>query len=391
MRKIFFRFVFVVVFFGACNRQTQVTKPIKTTASPSPIPTPEIIETNLPPTVRQEELNFYFSNGITTTEQSNLKISSAGLSIENNSESANFISEDLPMLLVDPAPFLALSATWKAEINPKAKLTISVRSSINKGDWSVWQASSLDGDPRTKAGLFFFPASTKYIQYKVEMQRDQNHSAPILKEVKFRFISPGATPKSFLAEPHQSIIKRDDWYCPDGKSAPKIKAQDSARHLIVHHTATNNSFEDFPAMVRCIWNFHSFTNGWGDLGYHYLIDPNGVIYEGKAGGDNSVGTHFSCANTGTIGIAMLGNYMDSRPSEKMITSLQTLLQMKCKELGIDPNGKSFHASTRLNLPTISGHREANESKVGTVCAGTKCPGDVLYEMLPEIRKRIDRR
>ena len=386
MTKTFMGLVLGLTIFGACNRQPKKTEPIKIEATPAPT-----IESNLPPRVRQEELNFDFSNGITTSEQSNLKISQAGLSIEKEAEAANYISEELPMLLVDPAPFLALSAMWKADINPKAKLTISVRSSINKGDWSDWQASSLDGDPRTKAGLFFFPPATKYIQYRVQMERDQNHSAPILKNIKFRFISPGATPKSFFAEPHQSIINRDAWFCPDGKSAPKIKTQNSVRHLIIHHTATNNSFEDFPAMVRCIWNFHGFTNGWGDLGYHYLIDPNGVIYEGKAGGDKSLGRHFSCANTGTIGIAMLGNYMEVKPSEKMIESLQTLLTMKCQQLGLDPNGKSFHVSTRLNLPTISGHREANESKAGTVCAGTKCPGDFLYEMLPEIRKSIDRR
>ena len=141
-------------------------------------------------------------------------------------------------------------------------------------------------------------------------------------------------------------------------------------------------------MVRCIWNFHAFTNGWSDLGYHYLIDPNGVIYEGKAGGDKSLGTHFSCANTGTIGIALLGNYSTSKPSEKMIESLQTLLKMKCQQLGLDPNGKSYHGSTRLNLPTISGHRDANESKAGSVCAGTKCPGDMLYELIPTIRKKV---
>ena len=388
MSKTFIGLLICLIFLTACKRPPE-TKKIPPIIEATIAPTIALtFESNLPPTVRQEELNFDFSKGISTTEQSNLKISPSGLSIESGAESANFISEDLPMLLVDPAPFLALSAMWKADVNPKAKLKISVRSSINKGDWSDWQASSLDGDPRTKAGLFFFPPTTKYVQYKVEMQRDQSNSAPTLKEIKFRFISPGATPKSFFSEPHQSIVKRDDWYCPDGKSAPKIKAQNSAHHLIIHHTATNNSFEDFPAMVRCIWNFHAFTNGWSDLGYHYLIDPNGVIYEGKAGGDNSVGTHFSCANTGTIGIAMLGNYMDSQPSEKMIESLQTLLAMKCKQLSLDPNGKSFHASTRLNLPTISGHREANESTAGTVCAGTKCPGDYLYEMLPEIRKKL---
>ena len=384
MSKTFFGLVFGLILLSACNRQPEATKPVEKEIALAPS-----VEINQPPTVRQEELIFDFSRGISTAEQSNLKASPVGLSIENNSEIASLVSEAFPVTLSDPSPFLALSAKWQAEINPQAKLTISIRSSINKQDWSEWQASSLDGDPRTKAGLFFFPATSKFIQYKVEMEREQKHSAPILKNLKFRFISPGATPKSFYEMAPSSIVKRDAWFCPDGETAPKIRAQNSpVKHLIIHHTATNNSFEDFPAMVRCIWNFHAFTNGWRDLGYHYLIDPNGVIYEGKAGGDKSLGTHFSCANTGTLGIAMIGNYSSNKPSEKMIESLQILLSMKCKQLDLNPEGKSYHASTRLNLPTISGHREANESKAGTVCAGTQCPGDSLYEMLPTIRKKI---
>ncbi len=385
MTKTFFGLALCIFFFASCNRQPETTKPQSQETPPA-----TTVEATQNPTVRAEELSLDFKQGFSTSEQSNLKILPAGVSLEKETNTASFISEPLPVSLADPSPFLALSAKWQAEINPKAKLTISVRSSIDKQVWSEWQASSLDGDPRTKAGLFFFPVESKFIQYRVEMERDEKYSAPILKNLKFRFISPGATPSSFTSPAPDKIVNRTAWFCPDGETAPKIKAQNApVRHLIIHHTATNNDYKDYPAMVRCIWNFHASTNGWRDLGYHYLIDPNGVIYEGKAGGDKSLGTHFSCANTGTLGIALLGNYSSTLPGKKMLDSLVILLKAKCSEFGLKPNGTSYHPSTRLNLPTISGHREANESKASSACTGTQCPGDKLFHALPNIRKTIE--
>ena len=125
----------------------------------------------------------------------------------------------------------------------------------------------------------------------------------------------------------------------------------------------------------------------GANAHHFLIDPNGVIYEGRAGGENVMGSHFSCANSGTIGIAMLGNFMNESPSPKALKSLQSLLARECYKLGLKPEAINYHASTRLKLPVIAGHRDANDAKVMSVCAGTKCPGDKLYALLPDIDRK----
>ncbi|MFN7929681.1 MAG: hypothetical protein U0Y68_17395 [Blastocatellia bacterium] len=61
------------------------------------------------------------------------------------------------------------------------------------------------------------------------------------------------------------------------RGAPVIRL--ISPHLLVHHTANANTATDWAAVVRAIWSFHIFTNGWSDIGYNYLIDPN-VIYEG---------------------------------------------------------------------------------------------------------------
>ena len=135
-----------------------------------------------------------------------------------------------------------------------------------------------------------------------------------------------------------------------------------------------------------IWYFHTFTNGWGDIGYNFLIDPNGVIYEGRAGGSGAIGAHFSCRNTNTVGVALLGTYSNVSPSAEALGSLEKLLADLCKLNAIDPTAIVYHAPSQLTLPTILGHRDGNPST--QTCTRTECPGDVLYSMLPLIRSDV---
>src|SRR5437016_1926200 len=72
--------------------------------------------------------------------------------------------------------------------------------------------------------------------------------------------------------------------------------------------AGGNAATDWAAVVRSIWVLHVQGNGWNDIGYNYLIDPNGVLYEGRGGGDGVMGAHFSCVNSGTMGVALLGTF-----------------------------------------------------------------------------------
>ena len=350
---------------------------------PTPATTPEAT-----PEIHTSELRVMLTAPLPATSQQDLAFIARGLTIAAEKQTATLISEKLSVTLDAPTPFLALSAKWSSVISKAAKLTVSVRASTNGNDWSTWQLSSLDGDPRTQAGLFFFAPKNKFIQYRIEMERDSQRQAPLIGSLQFRFISPGATPQIELTNLRAAqLLTRVNWHCPitNFKSKPRTAR---VNHLIVHHTATANDATDWPAVVRTIWNFHAVTNGWRDLGYHYLIDPNGVMYEGRAGGAQAAGIHFSCANTGTMGIAMLGNYLSTAPSEAALQSLKTLLATKCQQLGLDPLGASFHASTGLKLPHIAGHLDANASRNGHVCAGTHCPGQTLYALLPKVRAEV---
>ncbi|HHH50315.1 MAG TPA: T9SS type A sorting domain-containing protein, partial [Saprospiraceae bacterium] len=146
---------------------------------------------------------------------------------------------------------------------------------------------------------------------------------------------------------------------------------------IVHHSAGTNSSSDWAAVVRSIWDYHVNVNGWADIGYNYLVDPNGVLYEGR--GDNIHGAHFCGTNSGTMGVCVMGDFTNITPTDDAKTTLKNLLAWKICDIDKDPEGSSFHQSSNMTLPNIAGHQDG--------CA-TACPGDSFYPQLTQIRMQI---
>ena len=151
--------------------------------------------------------------------------------------------------------------------------------------------------------------------------------------------------------------------------------------MVVHHAAGANTSSDWAATVRGIWNYHVNSRGWSDIAYNYLIDPNGIIYEGR--GDNVQGAHAAGFNSNSMGVCLLGNYQpdasqDVDPSLAIQNSLIAILSWKECDISQDPLLSSVHVPTSLVEMNISGHRD-----VGTTV--TTCPGDNVYNLLPNIR------
>jgi hypothetical protein len=183
--------------------------------------------------------------------------------------------------------------------------------------------------------------------------------------------------------PKPPVVTRTEWECPDGQITTHGNLSfTTVTHLIVHHTAmgVEEPSSDWPALVRSIWNFHVSERGWADISYNYLIDPNGVIYEGRSGGDNVMGAHFSGVNAGTMAVALLGDFTAEAPTTDALDSLKEILAWKCDQCGLDPEGRSLHEASQLILNTISGHRDGPKA--------TECPGEALYLLLPVIRAEI---
>lgn len=161
----------------------------------------------------------------------------------------------------------------------------------------------------------------------------------------------------------------------DGKTYTwPLEYPEKISKIIIHHTATTKDLDNPKAAIRNIYYWHTMTRGWGDIGYNYIIDTEGNIYEGRAGGEMVVGAHAGQGNIGSIGIAVLGNYQDNEVPQPVVDSLTKLIRAKAELYNIDPTGTSeFRGVEREN---VFGHRDV---------MSTSCPGKNLYDLLPLIR------
>ena len=112
------------------------------------------------------------------------------------------------------------------------------------------------------------------------------------------------------------------------------------KKIIVHHTASTKNLDDPMQAMRDIYYYHAISRGWGDIGYNYIIDTSGNIYEGRFGGEGVIAAHSGPANHGSIGIAVLGNYQSDQVPEAVTNSLNKLINLKSKIHGFNPAGKS---------------------------------------------------
>ena len=168
----------------------------------------------------------------------------------------------------------------------------------------------------------------------------------------------------------------------------------SAGHVVVHHTAGTNNYSagQSASIVRGIYYYHAVTLDWGDIGYNFLIDKYGTVFEGRSGsvaapaGRMSVGAHARGVNTGTMGLSMMGDYSSVSPSDAQLSSVGKMAGWFLRRAGItDANGwaglnvwttERYQAGSTISMPRILGHRDVGY---------TSCPGNVGYSKLGTIR------
>lgn len=161
----------------------------------------------------------------------------------------------------------------------------------------------------------------------------------------------------------------------------------STEHLVVHHSAGNNGDTNYLNVIRNIYLLHTQSNGWDDIGYNYLIAADGTVFMGRdpqgAGEeDNILGAHFCGKNTNTMGVCLMGNFMDVQPDPRAIFSLKYLLAWKLKKENMDAFGQTVHPKPSGNLlNAVCGHRDG---------CNTSCPGDSLYALLADIKREAAR-
>jgi hypothetical protein len=176
--------------------------------------------------------------------------------------------------------------------------------------------------------------------------------------------------------------------------------------MIVHHTAGQNNDPDPKATIRSIYYYHAITQGWGDIGYNFVIDQAGHIYKGRhshttatpssasptpddtitgesAFGEGVTAAHAYNFNSGTVGVALLGTFTNQDATSAAKRALEDLLAWKASIHGIDPNGSSVYTNPvnggRRTFANIAGHRDVE---------ATECPGGTFYDTLPDVRSQV---
>ena len=199
------------------------------------------------------------------------------------------------------------------------------------------------------------------------------------------------------AEP--SIVSRAGWGADPALMtwAPQFYP---TKKLIVHHTATTDDYAnraDAETYIRSIYFYHSVTQGWGDIGYNFLIDKFGTIYEGRysrdyaganptgddATGKGVTGAHVGGWNSGTVGVALLGTLTTHDATPAARDALTRLLAWEASRNGINPEATEAFVNpvsgATITSANIAGHRDY---------AATACPGDTFYPTLPAIRRDV---
>ncbi|MEW2396408.1 FG-GAP-like repeat-containing protein [Streptomyces sp. NPDC046862] len=204
-------------------------------------------------------------------------------------------------------------------------------------------------------------------------------------------------PPSTVTEP--PIISRAGWGADESKVDDPPQYIDKISAVFVHHTVGSNSYScaQSASLVRGIMAYHIDANGWNDIGYNFLVDKCGQIFEGRAGGVDLpvLGAHTYGFNSYSTGIAVLGDYEGDaangvpagKPSRAALESVARIAAWKLGQYGGDPLGKVtltakgdtgvWKDGQEAALNTISGHRDAY---------ATECPGTNLYSQLGEIRR-----
>jgi len=180
--------------------------------------------------------------------------------------------------------------------------------------------------------------------------------------------------------PQPVIYSRAQWGANE-----KIRGKSSLHYGdvhagFVHHTVNANDYTraEVPGLLRSIYAYHVLSRGWSDIGYNYLIDRFGRIWEGRYGGVDRpvVGAHTLGYNDDSFGASAIGNYQITKPSQAMIQAYATLFAWKLSLHGVTASSKSQYVTSRW-FQAINGHRDAES---------TLCPGQYLYNRLPDIRR-----
>lgn len=321
---------------------------------------------------------------------------------------ANAISPAIELTkFATAAPFVNVYGVITGEGLEDENILVQFTGSADGKKWedyiTVKPSADAEATPsRMVFGNVELDKATKFVKFKISFL-NQNAS---LKNADLYFYNPQVTPKeeqakidaeaarvrnemaamngegttidaptnpALCAKP--GFTSRSTWRARAARSNPVYT---TVNFLCIHHEAGSNTSSDWAARVRAVQNLHMDVNGWSDIGYNYLVDPNGVSYDGRGGGENVIGAHLCGKNSNTMGVCMLGTFTSVRPTNNAEYTLKRILAWKTVQRGLNPIGTGFHVDRTIHV--ISGHRAS--------CA-TDCPGNALFNDLDRLRNDVN--
>ncbi len=321
--------------------------------------------------------------------------------------------------------FNAIAPHWEENLAEGEHRHIEVRVAKNRRNWTDWMELEVvgglrDDDPSLgrafpEAPLFI---EGRYFQYRITLSRQfLTQASPRVRDLHINYIDSRKSLPQRIASMFKDItpevsanesgdldiISRADWGSPDpygekfhGTYRYWRPTYNPTEQIFLHHTVTKNTQSDPEAVMRAIWDYHTNTLGWGDIGYNYVLDHQGNIYEGRFGGDNVTAGHVFNYNRGSLGVAVLGCFQPNSsvcnqlnggnvtpPTDATINNLVDLLSFKTTGFEIDPEAThafcDFKGDNCKSIPTIAAHRDAHGHD------DTTCNGQLFYDLLPSIR------
>jgi N-acetylmuramoyl-L-alanine amidase len=278
--------------------------------------------------------------------------------------------------------------------------TVSFRTRTIGGRWSAWHAAAPeqeDGPDRAsregilrrdgwRLGNPYWTGPSDGIEYRVRGRVTRLRVHLVRSDPEpwpLRTLSLAGAPP---------IVPRLSWGANELlKRAPPSYAE-ATKFAIVHHTAGSNTYTraQAAAIVKAIQLYHVRGNGWNDIGYNLLVDKYGQVFEGRFGGmdRNVVGAHAQGFNTGSVGVAVLGNYGGTALTPAARDALVRVLAWRLDLAHVDPlstlnwisgGNPRFPRGVPVFLRAVAGHRDTGF---------TACPGDSIYAGLGELARAV---
>ena len=304
---------------------------------------------------------------------------------------------------ISTGAFRRMAVSWP-EGTPANRIPQVLLRTRSRTGWSQWSTLHLDShgpDHSSAEARTSRPTvHSAMVEPSEELELVLAPSSDVSLDVNVHFIQPGTELSSSAAtsmaassvdSEQPAILTRKDWGADETIRESGEPDYGQIRGAFVHHTADPNSYstDDVPAIIRSIYVYHVRTRGWRDIGYNFLVDRFGRIWEGRYGGIDEpvVGAHTGGYNSSSFGAAVIGTYTTKTPEQVVLRAYRRLIAWKFSMHNVHPLSLVNYPDQKT-LPAISGHRDTK---------ATECPGQHLYDALQMLRHdvylatRIDRR